>query len=269
MNTELEDLLGAILARHGTLSPRLQQVARYVLEHPNEIALTTTTELARRAGVQPSVLVRFSQAFGFPGFSGLQKVFQEALAAGAPSYAERVRRLTNGIPKATSALLRNLCEVNQVSLQNLADNLPAEDLDRAIAAIARAGTIHVMGQRRSHSLAVYLAYALMRTGKVAREIAGTAGTLAEEIRMMRAGDLLIAISIAPYSAETVEAVEWAAANGIEVVAITDGPLSPIAGAASVVLPVQDAECFGLRSLVAQTCLAQTLIIGVAGAVPAA
>lgn len=50
--------------------------------------------------------------------------------------------------------------------------------------------------------------------------------------------------------------------GLAVVAITDGPLSPIGSRPTVVLQVRDPDWFGFRSIVAQTCLAQVLVIGV-------
>jgi DNA-binding MurR/RpiR family transcriptional regulator len=61
----------ALMARHEKLPKRLRQVARFALDHPDDIALGTVTEVARGAGVQPSTLVRFAQTLGFAGFSDL------------------------------------------------------------------------------------------------------------------------------------------------------------------------------------------------------
>ena len=40
--------------------------------------------------------------------------------------------------------------------------------------------VHVMGQRRSHPVAGYIAYGLTRSGKAARLLAGAAGMLRDE-----------------------------------------------------------------------------------------
>ena len=48
-------------------------------------------------------------------------------------------------------------------------------------------------------------------------------------------------------------------------ALTDGPLSPIGTRPAVVLQVRDPDWFGFRSIVAQTCLAQVLVISVTAA----
>ena len=44
--TTAEELRAAILARYESLSKRLQQIARYVLDEPNAVALETLAVLA-------------------------------------------------------------------------------------------------------------------------------------------------------------------------------------------------------------------------------
>src|SRR5262245_778583 len=86
-------LRGLILARAQKLPRRLTQVASYALENPDEIAFGTAAGIAQRAGVQPSTLVRFSQALGYQGFSDLQEVFRSRLRERVPSYDERLKQL--------------------------------------------------------------------------------------------------------------------------------------------------------------------------------
>jgi DNA-binding MurR/RpiR family transcriptional regulator len=266
-SVDVDALLATIIERHSSLSNRLQDAARYIIDHPNEMAFETISEVARRAGVQPSVLVRFSQAFGFSGFTEMQKVFQRGLTERAPTYAERVRRF-GSLPQgstASSTVLREFCRMNQAALEALAQNDLDGPLEQAVELLAGSRTVHVLGQRRSHPTAMYLAYALTRAGKQARVMAGAGGTLEDEMRTMQPGDALIAISIHPYSAETVTVTNWALECGVKVVAFTDGPLSPIGTRPHAVLHVRDADWFGFRSIIAQTCLAQVLVIGVTAA----
>ncbi|MFC0386120.1 MurR/RpiR family transcriptional regulator [Muricoccus vinaceus] len=256
-------LLDELQRRHAGLSPRLRQAARHILDHPNQAALSTVTELSTAAGVQPSALIRLAQAIGFSGFSEMQKVLQSALAAASPSYGERVHQLrAAGAETGAMGLLRQAGALNQLSLQNLLDTVDPAALDRAIALLVKAPLVHVVGQRRSHPVAGYIAYGLTRSGKVARLMAGAAGMLRDEAETMRPGDALVVISLHPYSADAVETAAWAASHGVSVVALSDGPLSPLLASASVALDVRDAELFGFRALVAQMCLAQVLVLGV-------
>ena len=256
--TRRDAIIAELQRREPSLPRRLAALARYLLLHPNEFALGTVAALARDAGAHPSALVRLAQALGFRGFSELQAVLRAALAEAAPSYQERVRRRAEG----SGGLLRQVCELNAISLQHLAETDQAV-VDRAASLLAAARTVHVIGQRRSHAVAVHLAYGLTRAGKLSRLISGAGGFLKEEVETVQAADALVAISVHPYSAEVVDACAAARARGVPVLALTDGPFSPIAKLATIAFEVQDAEIAGFRSLVGQLCLCQGLVFGVA------
>ena len=80
---------------------------------------------------------------------------------------------------------------------------------------------------------------------------------------MQRGDALLAVSVHPYSAEVLEVCTLARDRQVAVVALTDGPLSPLESTATIAFDVRDAELSGFRSLVAQMCLSQALVFGVA------
>src|SRR5690606_34037252 len=94
-----EELRAAILVRYESLSKRLQQIARYVLDEPNAIALETLAVLSERTGVQPSAIVRFAKSFGFDGATQMQRLFRDGLLSGtAPlGYGERVREFSQNV----------------------------------------------------------------------------------------------------------------------------------------------------------------------------
>lgn len=252
-------LMQQLQARQPTLARRLGELARYLLSHPNDFALGTVAGLARDAGAHPSALVRLAQLLGYAGFSELQGVLRAALAEVAPSYGERVRQRAG-----TGGLLRQACSLNEVSLQHLAET-DQRLVDRAAALLARADAVHVIGQRRSHAMAVHLSYGLTRAGKLSRVLSGAGGFLHEEAATVRPGDVVLAVSVHPYSNEVIEVCTAMRARNIPVVALTDGPLSPLSALAAVAFEVQDAEISGFRSLVAQMCLGQALVFGVAAA----
>ena len=90
-----EELRAEIVSRYETLSKRLKQIARYILDELNDIALETLAVIADRCGVQPSAIVRFAKGFGFEGASQMQRLFRDGLLSNnaALGYSERVRQL--------------------------------------------------------------------------------------------------------------------------------------------------------------------------------
>ena len=57
---------------------------------------------------------------------------------------------------------------------------------------------------------------------------GIGGTFADQLRGVGKGDVVLAVSFAPYSRNTVRAVDYAVKQGAKIIAITDSALSPIA-----------------------------------------
>jgi DNA-binding MurR/RpiR family transcriptional regulator len=262
-------LRAAILERHDGLSKRLQQIARYVLDEPNEVALDTLAVIAERIGVQPSAIVRFAQSFGFDGATQMQRLFRDGLLSGnaALGYGERVRSLGKTVGRgaggAGAALFSEFIEGNGLALQNLAQTVSDQDVAAAVRLIERAETVMVVGFRRAFPVASYLAYSLQQTGKRTLFIDNVGGMAAQQVKTIGPQDLLIAVSYHPYAGESVQAVETAAELGAKVLSITDSLVSPLAKQAELVLQVREAEILGFRSLSASMCLAQALAIGFA------
>jgi len=263
-----EQLRGEIVRRYETLSKRLQQIGRYILDEPNDIALETLAVIADRCGVQPSAIVRFAKTFGFEGASQMQRLFRDGLLSNnaALGYSERVRQLdqtanANGVEPAE--LLHEFIEGNTLALQNLLQTVSEADMRAAVDAISAADAVHVVGFRRSFPVASYLVYSLLQAGKRAIFIDGIAGLGPQQAQAIGAKDLLIAVSFQPYAEETVAIVEAVAARGNSVLAISDSLVSPIAKPAQHVLQVRESEVRKFRSLSASICLAQALVINFA------
>jgi DNA-binding MurR/RpiR family transcriptional regulator len=265
--TSVEAFREQLLKRYDELSKRLQQIARYVLDEPNEVALETLAVIAQRCGVQPSAIVRFAQSFAFSGATQMQRLFRDGLLSNDAGlgYGERVRRFNEALIGAPAAdgLLSEFVDGTVLALQNLRQTVTEEEIRAAVDLIDKADLIHVAGFRRAFPVSSYLAYSLQQLGKRVLFMDGVAGLAKPQANTIRPGDLLIAASYHPYAAEAVEVVGIAASKGAKILSISDSHVSPIAKAASVVLQVRDSETRGFRSLAASMCLAQALVLGFA------
>ncbi|MGI9233288.1 MAG: MurR/RpiR family transcriptional regulator [Woeseiaceae bacterium] len=265
----LESLRSAITSRYDELSPRLKQVASFVLDNPNDIALETLAVNAKRCEVQPSTIVRFAKVFGYSGATDMQRLFRNEIltSAPSPSYSERIRQFQARSDSVDRMLpynvMQEFSESNIIALEHLREAVRKEDLDRSIDLIQGAHTIYLAGVRRAFPVAAYLAYSLSHVEKRAFLLDGVAGMTSEQSWMLGAEDLLIAVSFKPYASETLAVVETAAANDAPLIAISDSLLSPIAKDADVCFEIKDAEVRQFRSLTASMCLAQTLVISYA------
>ncbi len=259
----------ALRARLAELAPalpkRLVQIASFALDHPDEIAFGTVSAIAEQAAVQPSALVRFAQALGYQGFSDMQEVFRSRLRDRILNYDERLQQLRQHARDTSkpNVILQGFCEASARSIAALQEKLAPADLDRAVEQLARAGTIYLIGLRRSFPIASYMAYALGKLGVRAMLVDAVGGLAAEQVSFAGPQDAVLAISFTPYASETVSLSRAAAERGVPVLAITDSPFSPLAQIGGQWIEVSEANFEGFRSMAATMALAMTLTVAIA------
>ncbi|WP_117190396.1 MurR/RpiR family transcriptional regulator [Rhizobium terrae] len=242
------------------LPKRLRQCADYVAASKDRIAVSTVAEMAEGARVQPSAFMRFCRILGFSGFSEMQRLFRDSYAGGWPDYSTRLKHLREKAEGSPSALLAEFVDVGRTSLENLLKTIDPKVLDDAVEALAKAEMIHIIGLRRSFPVASYIAYAFEKMNVPAMLHSGVGGL--DNHNAIRPGDVLLAVTFSPYSAETVGMVEAAGARGLSVVALTDTIVSPLRKFGAITLSVSEVDFGAFRSLSATLCLAIVLSVAV-------
>ncbi|MBZ9939014.1 MurR/RpiR family transcriptional regulator [Mesorhizobium sp. BR1-1-16] len=260
-------LRDVMISRKDQLPKRLAQVAAYAMANPDEVAFGTAASIAEKADVQPSTLVRFAQAFGYQGFSDLQDVFQDRLRDRTASYSERLNALRShaGGSARSAALMSGFCDAAERSVQALRERVSAERLDAAVALLAPAETIYLIGQRRSYPISSYMSYAFGKLGVKSALVGSPQGTDPEMLAFAGPRDAAIAVSFTPYASATLAYARQAADQGVPLIVITDSPFSPLIPKLGVWFEVVEADFEGFRLLSATMALAMTLTVAVADA----
>ncbi|MDP2699995.1 MurR/RpiR family transcriptional regulator [Thalassospira sp.] len=243
-----------------SMPKRVRQCADYIAHNTDRIAVSTVAELATAAGVQPSAFMRFCQILGFSGFSEMQKMFRENYAQKWPDYATRLDNLKAAGADSPTALLAEFVEAGRVSLENLATSIDPDLLEQAVDVLSHAPMIHIVGFRRAFPVASYLGYAFEKMDIPAMLHDGI-GKLNPR-NAIRPGDVLIAITFAPYSQETVDLASYAQGLGNTVVAITDTPTSPLRRTGALPLSVSEVDVGAFRALSATLSLAIALAVAI-------
>lgn len=261
--TDLAELRVAITENHETLSKRLRQVAQYLLDNTDKIAFGTVAIIAQDAGVHPSTMVRFANAFGFSGFTEMQRLFQQQLTQDSLSYGERIRvakAKTGNELESPITLLEQFNEGNSNAMDMFINQVDEAALNDAVDLMLQASSVHLMGVRRSSVIALYLAYAIRHVGKRAFLLDGIGGLYSEQSGCIEKEDVLVAVSFYPYGQETQDVIAAAVDKGVKVILITDSQISPNAQLAEVCFTVRESEVHGFRSLTTSFALAQSLAI---------
>ena len=82
----------------------------------------------------------------------------------------------------------------------------------------------------------------------------------QQTQMIGAKDLLVVISYPPYAPEVTDAITAVSAAGRPIIAITDGPLSPLAAKSDLCFETDSQETHGFRLISGAMCLCQALVV---------
>ncbi|EPE93623.1 MurR/RpiR family transcriptional regulator [Rhizobium grahamii] len=218
--------------------PRQMKVAaRWLVDHPTEVALLSMREQARRARVPPATLTRLAKRLGFNGFDNLKEVFADSVR-GVPESFGGEELLARGEIAGDGVLICDTVNTLQGHLSRLAQPSAIATLAAAADLIAEAKQMFCIGRRLSFPVAYLMHHLGSLLGSPTTLIDGMGGTSDDALRSIGPEDALLAVTVSPYTRFTVQAAEFAVSRGAKLVALTDSDLSPIARSSQVVIRVR-------------------------------
>ncbi len=262
-------LVDALVERQGSLSKRLNQVAQFFLNNPEDVAIYNIVGLSKMAGVPPANITRFAKELGFSGFAELQDVFRQRLVGPRMTYADRIKALGDhsGLGdeggfdlEQPRIVFGTFVQTAVESLLRLRDDIDNSELEAFVDALVRCGAVHIAAARGAYGIGAYSFYGFSNVGKRAHLIDNLGAMRNEQIASIAEDDVLLAITFDDYTPETVEIAQAAVDRGRRVLAITDNELSPVVGMAERVLYVKEAQLGHFRSQVPALVLCQSIIV---------
>lgn len=256
----MQTLSDRIAAAGPALTPTERRLARLVLDDPTTIAFSTVADLAREAGTSGPSVVRFAAKLDFDGYGDLQDHVRTSLA-------ERLRRPTDRLRLAADVPSRRARAdwtgpsfdlVSQVSRAvNALDGDTLVDVATVIAGAP--GAVWVLCAETSATPGTLLAgnLRLLRAG--VRRLDGAPPAMASKLAEAGPGDAAIVVDFPRYESAIVTAATELAAADVTVIAITDGPFSPLASLADHWLGVDVAAVGPFDSVLPVVAVAELLI----------
>lgn len=216
-----------IIGTYESMPPQLQQAARHILEHPDEVALVSMRELARNAGVQPSTMTRLAKFLGFDGYEDIRAHHARAIRLRVDGFAAQQQRSSDSGEGLAQQMLYSL----SAQINRLAEPASIARLEAASERLAQARRVYVLGLRSCHLVAWHFHYVMTLLGERTEHLDGLAGTIGDGLMRAGAEDVLLAISISPYARHSLELAQLAREKNMGVIAITDSEVSPLIGIA--------------------------------------
>ena len=237
------------------LSKSHRRIADYITAHYDKAVFMTAARLGESVGVSESTVVRFASALGYDGYPQMQRSLQELVSHRLT--ANQRFEMTSDLDPAS--VLSTVLKSDMQNLHNTLEELDPALFEDAVSRLLSARSVCVVGRRSAAPLARFLANYLHYMFDHVRLLGGDEDGL-EEIVQLRSEDVLIGISFPRYSARTLEMMRFARHCGAQVIAITDGPMSPLCETADVTLTARTDMASFVDSLAAPLSLINALLV---------
>ncbi|MFD2115516.1 MurR/RpiR family transcriptional regulator [Paenibacillus yanchengensis] len=204
-----------------SLTKTEQKVGKYIMAHADQVIYFSVTELAERADVGETTVLRLCRKLKFKGF-------QDFKLSLAQDLVKPIEHLHSEITEEDDiATLKSKVFSSHIAvLEHTRELLQEEQLLRVVDLIVQAESIHFFGVGSSGLTAAQAALSFLRIGKrsFARE---DTHFQAIDAAMMTDRMVAIGLSISGSTKDTMEHLQLAKQAGAKVVAITSNARSPI------------------------------------------
>ncbi|KIC16897.1 MurR/RpiR family transcriptional regulator [Leisingera sp. ANG-Vp] len=210
------------------LTPEAQKAARYVLENPADVGVSTVREIAEAANVKPNTFVRMARQVGFDGYEDFRAPFREAIRKGGVSFPDRARWLQD-ISRSgeLGGLYADMAAAAMRNIEETFAGIDAQVLEAAAHAIWNSRQVFTLGVGVNNANARNFTYLASTGMKQFHAIPRPGSTAIDDLAWADSQDVLIAMTCKPYRAEVIEAIKIAREQGVTIVGISDSPASPV------------------------------------------
>lgn len=242
------------------MAPGQQRIARLLLSDPEATAFRTIGQTARAASVAESSVTRIATSVGLTGYAALVGLCRQQMT----ERTQLVRRFDQARRLGPAEeLLSAVVDHDQVNIRNTMAQIDRASWDKAVAALAQAPAVHVIGLRKCFAVAYLLAYLLRLVRPGVHLLNPAEGGLVDGLREIGEEDVFVAVSIHRYTADTLRALVYAKGRGLRTIVLTDNHASPLVPYGDIVFFVETGGVTILRSVAALTSLVQALATAVA------
>jgi DNA-binding MurR/RpiR family transcriptional regulator len=244
------------------MSPAEQRVARVFQENREEVLFASAAALAAKASTSDATVVRTTKVLGFAGMVDLRRTLAAELKQSL-SIVSRMSQTLQEVGDDLRAAFDLTLDIHVESIQSLRRDIATEAFREAVSLIGNARRVVIFGIGPSSSMAAYFATQLGRFGIDATSLTRTGLLFADDLRTLRAGDVLVAMAYGRVYRELAVLLDEADRQGIRKLLLTDNLGPKLRRRVDLVLPVARGRADMLSMHTATLGLLEALLIGIA------
>ena len=246
-----------------SLSKGHKKIAEYIMTRYDKAAFMTASKLGAITGVSESTVVIFATELRFDGYPEPQRALKE-FTSNKLTTVQRIDVMNDQLGgNDGSDVYEKVLNMDIDKIRKTFEEGDREEFYRTVDTLCRAKNIYVIGARSAAVLARFLSfYFNMMFDNVKLVHTTSTSEMFEQILNIGENDIMIGISFPRYSKHTVQAFQYASAQGAKVIAITDSKASPLAAYADNILLARSDMVSFADSLVAPMSVINALIVAV-------
>ena len=260
---DFQSLTHKIAENYDDYSPVLQKIADFLVNNSEDVMVMTIQEIADKADVKPSALIRFSKALGFDGFKSMQKVFTDYYRQKRSVYSDRVSRLKDNMVSGQMGTLQDSVVRGMKQLDMILDEINQEQIDAIADVMVRSNQIFLYARGRSEPVMMNMRYALLGLGTNAVVLPADDNLAMSYLRNAREGDCLFMVSFPNYWGPVDEVLFTASDKKMVTVGVTDGVTSPLYKGCQYCLCLRDDAMEFPRTLSGTMVLTESILKSIA------
>jgi DNA-binding MurR/RpiR family transcriptional regulator len=236
----VNNILESIISIKESLPSKQKKLCNYILENHKSVGLLTVKELADKAEVGTTTVLRVMNALGYKSFQDMRKDFHEISVESSRKWKYVQESYKNNNYQEYTTLSQVWQEGVNVLDKSLNQTL-LENFQIAIDLIIKASRINILGLRPYKALAIYLELLIEEFYSKTRQLSYDSDSMFDRILQFEEDEIFIVFAFETYTCRTIDAAEIAHKNGTPIILVTDYLSCPIVHFATVVLKVEASE----------------------------
>ena len=212
------------------LSPGYRRIADFLLNRYQEAAFMTAAQVGRASDVDTTLVVRFAQRLGYPGFPELIDDIQGDVK-------RDLRAVYESAPddNTPAGILARTLVQDRNNLEYMLLHMDTATIQKAVELFDAAPRVFVAGEGNVMYLAEAFAMRLVMIGSCAHPVSSELAGQAAITVGIKPGDVFLGIGTTPFAFGVAAILKLARRAGAHTIGIADSPTNPVAGVAEHVI----------------------------------
>jgi DNA-binding MurR/RpiR family transcriptional regulator len=217
------------------LSPGYRRIADFLLNKYQEAAFMTAAQVGRASDVDTTLVVRFAQRLGYPGFPELIDDIQADVK-------RDLRAVYESVPEdnTPAGVLQRTLTQDRNNLEYVALHMDGATVQKAVDLLDSAQRVLLTGEGSAHFLVEAFTMRLLVLGTTAHIVSSELSGQAALQVGIKPGDVVLGVGATPLAVGVAAILKLARENGTPTIGVVDSPTNPVAGVAEhvIVAPVR-------------------------------